>query len=174
MKKLILVLLSTLAIISTSQAQGFIGIDVGSNTLNSEGGFEDSGLIYGAKIGSQQNNWRTYVGFNYFTSDDSQLDQFEMYVSADYIFTDETQLFRPFVGGTVGFASTDYDFYEVDNSLTWGLQGGVILNLDPHFSIEAGAKYMFFDMDITVAYPYEYYDVFKDKLTFYLGTNYKF
>jgi len=174
MKKIILALLSTFALLSTSQAQGFIGIDIGSNTLNSENGFEDTSPIYGFRAGSQSQDWRVYVGFNYFDSDDSDLTQYEMYVSADYIFTDDSQFLRPFIGGTVGFASTDYDFYEVDNSITWGGQAGLILNVDPNFNIEGGVKYMMFSMDITTAYPYEYYDVFDDKLTFYIGANYKF
>jgi len=171
MKKLILVLLSTLTLISTSQAQGFIGIDIGSTKLTASNGWEDKSVIYGMKAGAQTENWRTYVGFNYFNS---ELDQIEFYVSADYIFTDETQLIRPFIGGSVGFANTDDDKYDIDSSLTWGGQGGVLLNLDPHFNIEVGIKYMYFNMDSTVAYPYEYYNVFKDKLTLFVGANYKF
>ena len=174
MKHIILSLMLIASIFTTSQAQGFIGVEVGQNNLTSEGGFEDSGYIYGAKFGAQQNNWRAYFGFTTFESDDSQVDQFELYVSADYIFADETQLIRPFIGGTVGFASTEYDFFEYDDSITYGVQAGALINLDPHFEIEAGVRYKFFYMDNTVPYGYEYLGVFDDKYDLYIGANYKF
>ena len=174
MKKIILGLSLLVATSLNLQAGSFIGIDIGANTLTSEGGFEDTGAIYGAKIGSTNGNWRAYVGFNYFDSEDSHVEQTEGYVSADYIFFPEDSMFRPFVGGTVGYAFTDYDYYEVDDSFTWGVQAGVILNLDPHFEIEGGIKYAGYSMDIAYAYPYEPIDIFDDKYNFFIGANYKF
>jgi hypothetical protein len=127
MKKIILGMFSVMLMSLTLSAQGFVGFNIGKNTLTSEDGFEDSGMIYDINFGYQKNQWRTKFGFNMFDSDDSYLEQYEIYVGADYFFTDELSQVRPYIGGLVGFATTEYDYYDVDSCLTYG--GGQVLYL---------------------------------------------
>jgi len=173
MKKIILTMM---LMASISQAQGFFGIEVGTQTLNSNFNTEDTGTVYGFKFGSQQTNWRTSFGYNYFDSGDSKLTQNLLYVSADYIFTNEVEVIRPYIGGNVGYTFFDYDGNEVDNSFSYGLQAGVILNLDYNFNIDVGAKYTLYSNSVTYPYYYEdyYIEAFDDSLSFTIGLNYKF
>ena len=163
-------------IASISQAQGFFGIEAGTKTLNSNFNTEDTGTVYGFKFGSQQTNWRSSFGYNYFDSGDSKLAEHAFYVSADYIFTDEVEVLRPYIGGNVGYSFFEYDGDEIDNSISYGLEAGLIINLDYNFNIDIGAKYTIYSMSLTYPYIYEdyYFEAFDDSLTFLLGVNYKF
>ena len=175
-------ILTSLLILSTitlSAGTPFIGVDYGTNTIRDKHDGEKTGKTVSLKFGSQNGNYKAGFGYKNFITEDNSIEEHKFYVLADYIFTSEDSLLRPYAGIVVGFASIDYSGYKTENSLNYGVNGGLILNVMENIDIDLGVEYSFYYMDNTImnvtGQPIYYYDEpFKDNINIKLGLNYKF
>ncbi len=164
-------ILTLIALTTISQAQTFLSLDVGSNTIYSDDLSNNSGLSIGAKYGNTGEKVRAYFSFNYF--DEEDLTQYSGAVAVDYIFTSPEETLRPYVGLTLGFVNNE--FLDNDNySILYGAQTGLIINIDPHFAIDISAKYQGFTMDDMIYNGLNYSEIYNSNLNGSIGLIYKF
>jgi len=171
-KKIALSLLCVGALASTVQAeedQTFIGIQLGYQdsglTLDSaEYGHtditqstDDNMMTSGIRLGAINNEYRGMLVVGYDSSyDTDHLEYDNIYgdLVLDYFILSSSEsmrdsMFRPYIGGFVGYQFTDSDYSLADstkisisdNSVRYGLEGGLLFEVGDSFNIDLGVKY---------------------------------
>lgn len=117
------------------------------------------GLAVG-KINKDKGTDGAYIGVNY-----------------DYMFYNDSK-FIPFVGGVVAYNKNTWEGNGISidhNGMQYGLETGVVYDLNDKFEIEAGARYLKSNVkgDTTVSGNKIELEVDSD-IQYYLGLNYKF
>ena len=121
----------------------FFGLEFGKHGVESKNvigaSISSSGVEGGVKVGAQNHYWRTAFSTHY-SKDDSR-DSLELLISIDrYIFASiyesEDNILKPYFGFTGGWLNYKDDgidgdglTYGVDLGITWGLSGGVDIDL---------------------------------------------
>jgi opacity protein-like surface antigen len=169
MKKMAIILLSTvfgnMLYAEISQSDTFIGIEVASTEVQGQQPSSTSDSIsYGVRIGAENEEWRTIIGFNHYDKDEYAVEK--LYLSVDYLFLkyDELDAFtvQPYVGVNTGYAN--YEQGSIDESgLVYGAQAGVVLNIMEQF-----------DVDLSYRYSLSSADSFDHESDFLLGLHYHF
>jgi len=169
LKKMTMVLLCTvfgnMAYADISTSETFIGIEIASTEVQGEQpSMTSDGISYGVRVGAQNEEWRTTIGFNYYDKDEYSVEK--LYLSIDYLFFkyDALEDFtaQPYIGVNTGYAN--YEQAGIDeNGLVYGAQAGVILNIIEQF-----------DIDLSYRYSLSSADAFDHESDFLLGLHYHF
>ena len=153
------VLGSSLYAESDSFSNTFIGFEVGYATVQGDvgGGFfpgdiirdyDGSDVEYGIRLGLQNEEWRTTLGFNYFdsTSDGHKQNYEKVLLSVDYFFFNQpNNPLKPYIGlnaGYVNYESTD----NIDmNGLVYGGQIGLTYSVNDNVDLDLMYRYSLSD-----------------------------
>jgi len=152
------IFLATLFAFSLSHAadefasERLLGIEVGYGNLNTNSASTESstkGVEFGFRIGAQNEEWRTTLEANFFTESGHKYQrvmlQFDRFVWASLYETDSI-VFKPYLGGHVGWLKYTDDFSLSDNSLVYGGQAGLAWNVLNEVDFDLGYRYSVVDM----------------------------
>jgi len=169
MKKMAIILLSTvlgnMLYADVSQSDTFVGIEIASTEVQGQQpSMTSDSISYGVRIGAENEEWRTIIGFNHYDKDNYAVEK--LYLSVDYLFLkyDELEAFtvQPYIGLNTGYAN--YEQGSIDeNGLVYGAQTGVVLNIIEQF-----------DIDFSYRYSLSSADAFDHESDFLLGLHYHF
>ena len=164
----ILILGSSLAAKESFSSERLIGIEVGYGTLDTTNNLgkinSKKDVEYGFRIGAQNNEWRTTLSANFNMVDKEKFQRvmlsFDHFVWTSLYKTDNI-IFKPYLGGHVGWMRFTDDIEERDTGMVYGGQAGVAWNVLK-------------EVDFDVSYRYSITDLSKiDKLSsFVFGVNY--
>lgn len=146
-KKITTVLLCTvfgnMAYADISTSETFIGVEIASTEVQGEQPSSTSdGVSFGLRVGAQNEEWRTIIGFNYYDKDEYSVEK--LILSVDYLFYkyDAMNEFsvQPYIGLNMGYMN--YEQGTIDESgFLYGVQGGVIFNVMEKFDLDLGYRY---------------------------------
>jgi len=147
LKKITTALLCTvygnLAYADISTSETFIGVEVASAEVQGEQPSSTSdGVSFGVRVGAQNEEWRTIVGFSHYDQDEYAVEK--LFLSIDYLFFKYDEFndyeIQPYVGVNVGYAN--YEQGVIDESgLIYGGQAGLIVNVMEQFDVDLGYRY---------------------------------
>ena len=151
-KKLAMVLIGTLIGTAAyagnydSSTKGFIGLEVGSSTVDAErlgGVFHQGNAVeYGLRFGAQSDEWRATFAFDYFdsSSDDQNVEKGLLMVDYFFFSSDSAYNLRPFIGGNVGLIN--YESTGVDETdFIYGGQAGIIVGIGESVDLDLSYRY---------------------------------
>lgn len=175
-------LLATAAIIGTSVFTGatsasnlFIGGQLGKATVDYDSRWlsgnkysgDDKNTDYGIRLGQEHRDYRIYGSITH-NDGPRRSDTTQFLASADLLLTQGP--LRPFVGASAGVTHLDYRG-STDNAFTYGVQAGVLYQLNHAWSIEAGLQRL--KHDNSVHYWGEKFETDRTDKAF-LAANFKF
>jgi len=137
------VLCGNIAYAEISGSDTFVGIEVGSTEVQGEQPSSTSeDASYGLRVGAQNEEWRTIIGFNHYDKDEYSVEK--LFLSVDYLFykydTMEDFTIQPYIGVNTGYAN--YEQGSIDeNGIMYGAQLGVIFNIIERFDVDLGYRY---------------------------------
>ena len=158
-KKIVMVLLCTvlgnsLYAENISTGKGFMGLEVGYATvqgdvagLSPELDRDGDAVEYGLRLGSQTDEWRTILAFDYFDSSDDDQNVEKGYLMVDYFLLQGSEsAFKPFIGLNVGYANYESTLVE-DNGFLYGGQVGVVANVMENIDLDLSYRYSLSNAD---------------------------
>ncbi len=150
------------------QSKVFVGVQLGGawvqgsylNDLN----YQTDGFAYGARVGAQNDKWRTLVSIDKFNNDESSYERLE--VHAQYLLSLQQMSaygLRPFLGLNGGYANYEAKGGYNESGFTYGGEAGVVFDLSDNV-----------DIDLTYQYTISNADAFDHVGNLILGINYKY
>jgi opacity protein-like surface antigen len=152
------IFLAGLLAVTLSQAsdefssERLLGIEVGYASLNSNSDKVNkkvNGVEYGLRIGAQNEEWRTTLVGNFYTEGSHKYQrvmlEFDRFVWASLYETDNI-VFKPYLGGHIGWMKYTDDFSLSDNSMVYGGQAGLAWNVLNQVDFDLGYRYSIVDM----------------------------
>jgi len=153
------IFLATLLALTLSHAsdefssERLLGIEVGYSDLNTNFNGSDTTIRsaeFGLKIGAQNDEWRTTLAGNFFTKNGHKYQkvmlQFDRFVWASLYETDDI-VFKPYLGGHIGWMKYTDDFSINDNGMVYGGQAGLAWNVLNEVDFDLGYRYSLTDID---------------------------
>ena len=151
-KKLGTVLLSTLlggAVQANdiSESQPFIGVEISIAEVQGQAIRKldekvSKGTAFGLRLGAQNEQWRTTIGFNYFDNEDRNVEK--IYLSLDYFILKQDVIYdyavQPYIGFNVGYMNYESTGIDEDGSF-YGGQGGLNLGLTEDIDFDLAYRY---------------------------------
>lgn len=133
-----------------SESDTFIGVEVGLTEVQGEQPSDTSDDVsYGIRVGAQNEQWRTIIGFNYYDSDEYNVEK--ILLSVDYFFLkyDEmaNYMLQPYIGANVGYMNYEQGIID-ESGLLYGGQIGIVLNFMDKFDLDLGYRYSLSDADV--------------------------
>ena len=133
---------------STAQAEisgsdTFVGIELAATEVQGQQPSSTSDdMSYGVRVGAQNEEWRTIIGYNHYDKDEYSVEK--LYLSVDYLFmkydTMEDFTIQPYIGLNAGYAN--YEQATIDeNGMMYGAQLGVVFNIIDKFDVDLGYRY---------------------------------
>lgn len=180
MKKIALAVLLASGLMAADDG-AYVGFDIGSTRFDikaSAAGISaeesDNGGSQTLKAGYYFNkNSRAFISYQNINVDGGSA--YDVSLGYDYLFGSSD--FKPFVGGFVGYGSTEDDeLSELDISgAVYGAQVGLNYAINDNFSVEAGYRYMKSNMEDTVSISGVDVKLEIDPISnWFIGANYKF
>lgn len=159
---------STLNAVEVSNTKTLIGLEVGYAEV--QGDIVESGLnphyksndvMYGLRIGAQNDEWRTMLVFDYYDNEDYEQNLEQGLLTLDYFFMQDKSSIKPYFGVNVGYANYESDFVD-ESGFLYGGQVGVVFDVADNLDVDLGYRYSLSSMD-----------TFDHAGTFMFGINYK-
>ena len=126
----------------TFMTERFIGIEIGrTNVQGSTPNDESMNASYGLRLGSQNSEWRTIIGFNYFDSGEHNIEK--LFLTIDYFFLGEEltkSKIAPYMGINTGYMSFEKVGVNTTGAL-YGVNGGVVYKINKKIDIDLGMRY---------------------------------
>lgn len=176
-------LLSTQALAKDASTNGFVGLEIGSTSYDLKGvnqttgvsaSADDTGGSQSLKAGKYLGDaGRVYAVIGRVNADGADLQNYG--IAYDYLIYNSSPI-TPFIGATVGYQSIDIDNSVVDLSgLTYGLELGLLYEINQKFELELGYRHNFHSTDDTVVVSGQSLKFTSEKVSaWYIGANYKF
>jgi len=137
---------------------GFVGLEVGNTTLQAarymdiwDGDtynpfYEGSGVEFGIKLGSQNEEWRAAFAIDYYDNEDEDQNYEKALILLDYFLvnsqSNEMNL-RPYLGVNVGYMAYESTFID-ESDLIYGGQAGLVVNMD-NIDMDLSYRYSLFN-----------------------------
>lgn len=125
---------------------GFLGLEVGSGTVNGEisNGSKHQGtnVEYGLRFGAQSDEWRSTFAFNYFNSDtdDQKVEKASFMVDYFFLGNNFDIPVKPFIGANLGVMK--YESTRVDaTDFFYGGQAGIIFTINENIDLDLSYRY---------------------------------
>ena len=148
--RIILITLATLTLSHASNefsSERLLGIEVGYSNLNiNKNSIKTStnSSEFGLKIGSQNRDWRTTIAGNFFTKEGHKYQkvmlEFDHFVWSTLYKTGNI-LFKPYLGGHIGWMKYTDNFSLSDNGMVYGGQAGLAWSLLNEVDFDLGYRY---------------------------------
>ena len=147
LKKITTALLCTvygnLAYADISTSERFIGVEIASSEVQGEQPSSTSdGLSFGIRVGAQNEEWRTTIGFSLYDKDEYSVEK--LFLSVDYLFLKYGEFnnfsIQPYVGMNVGYANYEQGAID-ENGLLYGGQAGIIVNVMELIDVDLAYRY---------------------------------
>lgn len=180
MKKMAIAVLLASGLMAADSGN-YIGFDLGSTKFDMKASAagvsaeeSDDGGSQTLKVGYYfDKNSRTFMSYQNINVDGG--DAYYYGIGYDYLIGDND--IKPFVGGFVGYGSSEVDAYpDLDMAgVVFGAQVGVNYAVNENFSVEAGYRYMKSNMEDTITIAGVDVKSEIDPITnWFVGVNYKF
>ena len=145
---LVTVLFSFSHAVDEFSSERLLGIEVGYTSLESENAIGINETLknaeFGLKIGTQNEEWRTQLIGNFFTKDGVKSQkvmlQFDHFVWSS-LYKIDNIVFKPYLGGHIGWMKYTDDVSSSDNSMVYGGQLGVSWNVLNEVDFDLGYRY---------------------------------
>ena len=148
------IILSILAIVTLSHgsdvfsSERILGIEVGYSTLNTNKNSTNhstNNAEYGVKIGMQSEEWRTTLLCNFFTKEGHKYQKvmfdFDRFMWTSLFNKIDATLFKPYLGGHIGWMRYTDTLSLNDAGLVYGGQAGLAWNLSQEVDLDLGYRY---------------------------------
>jgi len=132
---------------------GYVGVQ-GDRSLGGvvpDPNHTDSNLVYGIRIGTQNDEWRATFLYNYYDNPDSD-QNFEMGLfTLDYFFmqgeSSTASIFRPYLGLNLGYGNYESSYVPNINGYLYGGQTGLVVDINDDVDIDFSYRHSFSSED---------------------------
>lgn len=134
-------------------SERFLGIEAGYGEISSENRIgvtvENKGVEFGARIGAQNEEWRTTISGHLFNKSGQKyfrtMMTFDRFIWSSMYETDRI-VFKPYMGGHIGWLK--YDGNDIsDEGFIYGAGAGLAWNVIKEVDFDFGYRYSFSDIE---------------------------
>jgi len=141
---LVIALSSSIYAANVTVGTGFVGLEVGNTTLQAarymdiwDGDtynpfYEGSGVEFGIKLGSQNEEWRASFILDYYDNEDEDQNYEKGLVTLDYFVLNSQSYdtnIKPYLGLNIGYLAYESTFID-EGDFVYGGQAGLVVNMD--------------------------------------------
>jgi len=134
----------------SEESQPFIGVEIGGTFVQGDTGgplgelnHEGSGASVGLRLGAQNDQWRSMLLLDYFSSDSDMQNYERAMIQVDYYVTPstfDTTAFRPYVGLNGGYLNYEGDTID-ESGFTYGGQLGFTAAMTETVDFDVAYRY---------------------------------